>query len=148
MKVWRPTGGQSVPAFDHYMAPGVAKTFIKELYKIMCIRYPECSDKDGEGKTYLTNEGIKERLKVIRKNDKNGLILNHLNEVSDLIRTSYCKTLNDMEIESCINLALKYTDDDTHQAMEAVVHNLNSMHSRAGRGNYVPEYCENYSVGK
>ena len=57
--------------------------------------------------------------------------MNHLNEVRDIIKRRYCKTLTDTEIESCLDMAHKYTDDATHQAMEAVVHNLNSMHSRA-----------------
>lgn len=116
------------------MAPGVAKTFIKELYKVLSIRYPECS-LDGElaFKSFLTNEGIKEELKKWRKQDKNGLILNRLDDIKDLLRNKYWKALNEQEVESLITLTMKYTDDATHQAMEALVHNLNSMHSRAGR---------------
>lgn len=144
MKVWRPTGGQSIPNFDYYMAPGVAKSFIKELYKIMCIRYPECSGDNGEltKGNNLTTEGIKAALKKIRENDKNGLIMNHMDEIRELIKSRYCKTLSDVEIENCIRIARKYTDDDTHQAMEAVVHNLNSMHSRAGKGTTCPNIAK------
>ena len=55
-------GGQSIPNFDHYMAPGVAKSFVKNIYKIIDIKYPECSDEalantDKQGK--LSNEDIK-----------------------------------------------------------------------------------------
>ena len=102
----------------------------------MCIRHPECSVVDNAltigGK--LTNDGIKAEIRKIREHDKDGLILNHLAEVRELIRKKYCKTLTNAEIGYCLSLARKYTNDDTHQAMEAVVHNLNSMHSRAGRG--------------
>ena len=136
-------GGQSVPNFDYYMAPGVAKTFIKELYKVMSIRYPECHGENGDFKKgdHFTNEGIQNELKKMRKLDKNGLIMHHIDSIVDLIKDKYCKTLTYNEIESCIEMARGYTEDATHQAMEAVVHNLNSMHSRAGR-TYVPELWE------
>ena len=48
------------------------------------------------------------------------------------LKNDYYKQLTDEEINSIINKARAITDDDTHQAMEAVIHNLNSMHSRAG----------------
>lgn len=127
MKAWRPTGGQSVPAFDHYMAPGVAKTFIKELYRVMCIRYPQCS---GLKANDMSNEDIRDTLKEYRK--KHRLILDRLDFVKGLIADKYCLSLREPDIDQLIDMALKATDDATHQAMEAVVHNLNSMHSRAG----------------
>lgn len=127
MKAWRPTGGQSVPAFDHYMAPGVAKTFIKELYKVMCIKYPQCS---GPKANDMSNEDIRDTLKEYRK--KHRLILDRLDFVKGLIADKYCLSLREPDIDQLIDMALKATDDATHQAMEAVVHNLNSMHSRAG----------------
>jgi ribonucleoside-triphosphate reductase len=127
------------------MAPGVAKSFIKELYKVMCIKYPECSGEHSEHLTSrnLSNEDIKEVLKKYR--DHHRLILDKMDYIKDLIKNDYCKTLNDKEIQDLIDLALKYTEDDCHQAMEAVIHNLNSMHSRAGRsylGMNVPETWE------
>lgn len=127
MKAWRPTGGQSVPAFDHYMAPGVAKTFIKELYRVMCIKYPQCS---GKKDSNMSNEDIRDELKKYR--NKHRLILDNMDFVKNLIRDKYCKTLDGSEIDLMIRMATEATDDATHQAMEAVVHNLNSMHSRAG----------------
>lgn len=36
------------------------------------------------------------------------------------------------EIEIVLKKALKKTEHETYQSMEALVHNLNSMHSRAG----------------
>ena len=127
MKAWRPTGGQSVPAFDHYMAPGVAKTFIKELYRVMRIKYPQCS---GKKDSNMSNEDIRDELKKYR--NKHRLILDNMDFVKNLIRDKYCKTLDSSEIDLIIRMATEATDDATHQAMEAVVHNLNSMHSRAG----------------
>lgn len=131
--MWRPTGGQSVPNFDYYMGPGVAKTFIKELHKVLCIRYPECNGYKQPGEHFLYNDDIKVTLKKMRESDKNGLILHNMNIIRELLHDKYAKGLSDFEVNSCINCAMDYTKDATHQAMEAVVHNLNSMHSRAGR---------------
>ena len=36
------------------------------------------------------------------------------------------------DIQTALDNAYKDTDNETHQAMEAFVHNLNTMHSRAG----------------
>lgn len=128
MKAWRPTGGQSIPAFDYYMAPGVAKSFIKELYKVMCIRYPQCS---GKKDSFMSNEDIRDTLKAYRA--KHRTIMDHIDLVKGLIADKYCKTLDEGEINLMISMATQAVEDDTHQAMEAVVHNLNSMHSRAGK---------------
>lgn len=129
------------------MAPGVAKTFIKELYKIMCIRYPECSNKEStvdKYNRYLDNEGIKEELKEFRNEHR--LILNKLEEVKEIIQAKYVRTLKSEEIQSLIDIALKYTEDATHQAMEAVIHNLNSMHSRAGKVAACPNHGKPWVV--
>ena len=44
----------------------------------------------------------------------------------------------------CVNAAMEKTDDDTHQAMEALVHNLNSLQSRSG--NQVPFSSLNFGL--
>ena len=106
MKAWRPTGGQSVPAFDHYMAPGVAKTFIKELYRVMCIKYPQCS---GKKDSNMSNEDIRDELKKYR--NKHRLILDNMDFLKNLIRDKYCKTLDSSEIDLMIDICLLYTSD-------------------------------------
>lgn len=121
-------GGQSIPAFDHYMAPGVAKTFVKELYKVLDIKYPRYSGHSIEGK--LSNEGVKEELKAYR--NKHRLIMDNLDYVKELLATRYSGNLSRLEIAEVIEKAISLTDEATHQSMEAVIHNLNSMHSRAG----------------
>lgn len=93
----------------------------------MCIKYPQCSGKkDGN----MSNEDIRDELRKYR--NKHRLILDNMDFVKNLIRDKYCKTLDSSEIDLMIRMATEATDDATHQAMEAVVHNLNSMHSRAG----------------
>lgn len=127
------------------MAPGVAKSFIKELHKAMSIRFPEGNkelSKADQNNGLLNNDGIKAELKKIREKER--LILHKVDDIKSLIATRYCKPLDEEDIDSIIEIAISLTEDDTHQAMEAVVHNLNSMHSRAGA--QVPFSSLNYGT--
>jgi len=111
-------GGQSIPAFDYYMAPGVLKTFKKEFKQ--------------ELSNLIEFEGFSEFVKfdkVIELIDKLETIEFDLNVFEDI--TSKSKKLKEI-FESAYNNALKKTDRQTFQAMEAFIHNLNTMHSRAG----------------
>ena len=111
-------GGQSIPAFDYYMAPGVLKTFKKEFKQ-------ELAD-------LLEFEGFSELVnftKVVDIIDKLESIEFNINIFEDII----CKSKKLVEIfESAYKTAMKKTDRQTFQAMEAFIHNLNTMHSRAG----------------
>ena len=111
-------GGQSIPAFDYYMAPGVLKTFKKEFKQELA--------------NLLEFEGFSELInfnKVIEIIDKLESIEFDLNVFSDF--TSKSKKLEEI-FESGYKNAMKKTDRQTFQAMEAFIHNLNTMHSRAG----------------
>ena len=87
------------------MAPGVAKTFIKELHKVLSIRYPEKMDIIDE---------IKHELQLIRKADRAGLIIGHMDKVKNIIKDMFNGALTNNQIDSAINVALKYTKDATH----------------------------------
>ena len=111
-------GGQSIPAFDYYMAPGVLKTFKKEfkqaLYNLI----------DFEGfKEFINFSKVEEII------DKQESIEFDLNIFEDI--TSKSNKLNEI-FDAAYKLAIKKTDRSTYQAMEAFIHNLNTMHSRAG----------------
>ena len=111
-------GGQSIPAFDYYMAPGVLKTFKKEfkqaLYNLI----------DFEGfKEFVNFSKVEEII------DKQESIEFDLNVFEDI--TSKSNRLKEI-FEEAYKLAMKKTDRSTYQAMEAFIHNLNTMHSRAG----------------
>ena len=111
-------GGQSIPAFDYYMAPGVLKTFKKEfkqsLYNMI----------DFEGFLGFVNF------------DKIVEIINKLDSIEfeiDLFNDYTAKSDRLKEIfEESYKIAMNKTDRATYQAMEAFIHNLNTMHSRAG----------------
>lgn len=111
-------GGQSIPAFDYYMAPGVVKTFRKQfkqtLFDIL----------DFNGFINLINFD-----KFIKEIEKLTSIDSNLNSMEALYK-------NSDEIVRAVRVAhakaIQKTNRITYQAMEAFIHNLNTMHSRAG----------------
>ena len=111
-------GGQSIPAFDYYMAPGVLKTFKKQLKN--CIK--DLLDYSDFIKFVHYNTLCKDIDKL---------------ETMDIDASMFEKyTKGSTEVARLFEIAIKKatekTDKATYQAMEAFVHNLNTMHSRAG----------------
>ena len=111
-------GGQSIPAFDYYMAPGVLKTFKKEFKQAIY--------------NYLEFEGFKELINFNKVTD----IIDKLDSIEfdlSIFEEFTSKSTRLKEIfEGSYENAMKRTDRATYQAMEAFIHNLNTMHSRAG----------------
>ena len=111
-------GGQSIPAFDFYMAPGVLKTFKKqfkqEVYDLL-----DFSD-------LLSFVNID---RVVKEIDKLNSIDVDIEEFANFYKES--STVKRI-FEKSYEKALQKTNRTTYQAMEAFVHNLNTMHSRAG----------------
>lgn len=132
-------GGQSVFKFDYDMANGVIKTYFRH-FKNNLTKGLELS---GNGinveqvfKNILDKTGIKPRL----LNDSiNKPLINELSELT---------TLSNDELLNIIKFTTKHAHDetvrDTHQAMESLIHNLNTMHSRAGA--QVPFSSINYGT--
>lgn len=124
-------GGQSIPNFDYGLALGVAKTFISEVARISDILF--------DGKDVVS---LKEELKNYVSNKE------HILDDEGLAFTE--KTLCDKigvsseDAKHVIEKALNATDHATYQAMEALIHNLNTMHSRAGA--QVPFSSINYGT--
>lgn len=111
-------GGQSIPAFDYYMAPGVLKTFKKEFKQ--------------EVAELLDFEGFKQLIhfdKLIEIIDKLESIEFDFQVLEEF--TSKGKKIEEI-LKAAYENAYKKTDRATFQAMEAFIHNLNTMHSRAG----------------
>lgn len=106
-------GEQSIPAFDYYMAPGVLKTFKKEfrqtIYDIL-----EYTDYDK----FIAINGIE------REIDK-------LTTIDFDIEQFYKFTREAEELKRMFRIvykkALEKTNKQTYQAMEAFVHDLNSL---------------------
>ncbi|EAK0303447.1 anaerobic ribonucleoside triphosphate reductase [Campylobacter lari] len=124
-------GGQSIPNFDFAMAKGVAKTFQKEYKKAINaffeIKLEQSLDeqcfKNANFQVSSKKECFKELLKLELNSDEN-----------------FLKQANAYAYKR----ALKQTQDATFQAMEALIHNLNTMNSRAGA--QVPFSTLNYGT--
>jgi ribonucleoside-triphosphate reductase len=136
-------GGQSIPNFDYGMAPGVAKTYAKLYIKNLTNAIElltECDDAQAIIKEM--SDRIKEDKNIVPTlDDRNGYRL-----VEKEYLYNYFK---DEEIikkaqEFALSKAYKDTDRATYQAMEAFIHNLNTMHSRAGA--QVPFSSVNYGT--
>ena len=111
-------GGQSIPAFDYYMAPGVLKTFKKgfkqQIYDLL----------DYEDLLSFINMD-----KIAKEIDK----LTSIEFPMEKFEFAYGESGKIKRLfEKCYDRALVKTNRQTYQAMEAFVHNLNTMHSRAG----------------
>ena len=122
-------GGQSVPAFDYYLAPGVAKTFkktyVRNIEKAVEIKVGKEIELSGAYKTLEAETNLRptitmrdEFLEAQRGILKNNTSLND-EEIAKVEAFAYKETLRE-------------TDKKTFQSMEGFIHNLNTMHSRAG----------------
>lgn len=112
-------GGQSIPMLDYYLAPGVAKSMIANLVSVLSIR-----DKSNVSE-------IKADLKQYLKNNENK-VLNEEGKKYFFKKARELCGCSDDETSNIWDKAYMMTNRDTHQAMEAMIHNFNSMHSRAG----------------
>ncbi|MFI3308054.1 MAG: anaerobic ribonucleoside triphosphate reductase, partial [Mycoplasmatota bacterium] len=111
-------GGQSIPAFDYYMAPGVLITFKKQFKQMLFDLF--------EFSTLINLIDVDNLLKDI---DDLKTLKFDINIFSSYFKES--EMIEKIFNESYKKAKLK-TDRITFQAMEAFIHNLNTMHSRAG----------------
>lgn len=131
-------GGQSIPNFDYYMAPGVAKTFVKEICEVLRVRYDVPACDFDEIKTALKKYNESHDYHIINTEGKR-FVKRLINK--ELLNKGYNGIVDANKV---FNIAKENTVKATHQAMEALVHNLNSMHSRAGA--QVPFSSINYGT--
>lgn len=134
-------GGQSIPLFEYDLAPYVAISYSKHLCKVICI----CLRND-EADVSEVKEYCKELY------DKYDTCLS--DEVQSLIKAKVLEVLKKYDtdeldvtknVDYIMSEAIKLTERETYQAMEALIHNLNSMQSRAGA--QVPFSSINYGTG-
>jgi len=121
-------GGQSVPAFDFDMAMGVAKSY-RSLYRSNITKAFEIEGLDVADKVKAAMDEVEAQTGLWPALDKN----NGYMEAEFEKLSAFC---DDKVIAKVQKFARKYSDTEinraTYQAMEALVHNLNTMHSRAG----------------
>lgn len=111
-------GGQSIPLFDYYFAPGVVKTFKKEFQQTVY----DFLDYTDFG-IFAAVNGME------REIDKITTI-----QFDISIFDAYCRESEQLKrlFKIAYNKALNKTEKIVYQAMEAFIHNLNTMRSRAG----------------
>jgi len=111
-------GGQSIPAFDYFLAPGVLLTF-KRQFKQMLYDYLDLEE-------YVNFVNFK---KIAEQVDKLTSIEFDINEFDGF--TKDIKRVKEIFVKA-YKKAQEKTERATYQSMEAFIHNLNTMHSRAG----------------
>lgn len=141
-------GGQAVPMFDYCMAPGVAKTYHKQYYKALGYYFNAMLDMKLEDASLLCKK-IEQSLPIkisMSTADKFGKLLvdflpkhQHEHNYQEINEQT-----TQMAHKFAINTAWNETNAATYQAMEAFIHNLNTMNSRAGA--QVPFSSINYGT--
>ena len=129
-------GGQSIPAFDFAMSDGVKKTYAKEFEKALCIACEEMTGKEPGESVEFIHRMLTEAVET------KATMENHTsfdNEVASALMVTYLGVMSTSIqekvkklIEHAHKRAYAATDRATYQAMEGFIHNLNTMHSRAG----------------
>ena len=135
-------GGQSIPNFDYGMAVGVAKTYSKLYTKNLAKAAEILEDLPDQEEAF---KAIKQRVtaetglapRLLRSEDYCAAEARYLAEIVGADRVRRLQ-------EFAVKYAERETDRATYQAMEALVHNLNTMHSRAGA--QVPFSSINYGT--
>ena len=111
-------GGQSINAFDYAMAEGVRKSFRKAILN-------EVKDALFYSERNLLSDEYEQLTKEI-----NGDSCCYGNSKTVDVLNSF---LHDTYLASKIYAqACSKVEEETHQAMEALIHNFNTLHSRAG----------------
>lgn len=141
-------GGQAVPMFDYCMAPGVAKTYRKQYYKALGYYFNAMLDMKLEDAKLLCKEiekSVPVKISMSNNNEFGEALVKFLpNHQRQHNFQEINEQTTQMAHKFAVNTALAETDAATYQAMEAFVHNLNTMNSRAGA--QVPFSSINYGT--
>lgn len=133
-------GGQSVPNFDYAMADGVRKTY-KKKYRHIMKQYLQIRHDMSEEAALETALAFEQQLSI-------PVAMGNVEKISDEIKEIELIGLTTDQLEALHQYtqkeALRITNRETYQAMEAFVHNLNTMNSRAGA--QVPFSSINYGT--
>lgn len=136
-------GGQSVPNFDYALAKGVAKTYVKNysdnLAKALELMAGLENAKDAV-KDVMSKISTERNLKPSLAGDDD-----YAKFEAEALKS---RKIDEKAVERAQKFAREnaYTETEraTYQAMEALVHNLNTMHSRAGA--QIPFSSINYGM--
>ncbi len=136
-------GGQSVPAFDFSMAEGVAKTFANEYRKSFANYLQIAHDVQGVD---LQSLGIADS-GILLESLKTPITISNMRALEEELQKILPDSLRPLLLKAhsyAEKEAHKSTERRCYQSMEAFVHNLNTMNSRAGA--QVPFSSINYGT--
>lgn len=111
-------GGQSIPLFDYYLAPGVTKTYRKQL-KMTIQDFLDYSDFNS----FINMKSVETEISKLNTIDNQVEVFEKFYKENETLKRLF---------QMAMDKAVAKTERITFQAMEAFVHNLNTMHSRAG----------------
>ncbi|MBR6542095.1 MAG: anaerobic ribonucleoside triphosphate reductase, partial [Anaerotignum sp.] len=122
-------GGQSIGNFDYGLAPGVAKTYIKRYRSNLAslIEVMDCVENANKAREIyhtLANQDLYPNLDQCPAY--------HEAEKKLMLEAGIPEDIFTKAQAFSVKKATEETDKATYQAMEALLHNLNTMHSRAG----------------
>ena len=136
-------GGQSIPNFDYAMAKGVIKTY-QRIYRQNMARAIEimedAEDASALSKEIMTAATEKSAGAIPKLEDGEAYMEAELQILTDKFGAESAEKIQKFAFKH----AGAETDRATYQAMEAFVHNLNTMHSRAGA--QIPFSSINYGM--
>ena len=125
-------GGQSIPNFDYGMAEGVGRTYHKTFCRMLAQAMEDRMEVDDAA------EPVKAAVALAEEETGETARLENKPSFDDIVAGALSRSLN-LPLSDVTRLiartrkrAWEATDRDTYQAMEGFVHNLNTMHSRAG----------------
>lgn len=135
-------GGQSIPNFDYGMADGVKKTY-RRLYRQNLARALDLLTDAKE-----PEETAKKLIAAVEDETGTTASLSGDNGFDEAVLEALLETVDRPMAEKILAFVRKRADEETdratYQAMEALVHNLNTMHSRAGA--QIPFSSINYGL--
>jgi ribonucleoside-triphosphate reductase (formate) len=136
-------GGQSIPSFDYALADGVRKTYAKK-YRENLSKTLEFSSPGTPGIALKVHSVVKDIAARLKLRPEIGNANGYVEEETRILSADIAPDLLKKAQTFAREQALKEVDRLTYQAMEALIHNLNTMHSRAGA--QVPFSSINYGT--
>ncbi len=141
-------GGQSIPNFDYSMAPGVAKTYRKEYVKALSQFIQIRTGMSWQDADALCAEMVREiplelTLAATEEFGQKLVEILSAHQQAHGFQPISAETVAEAH-RYAAEEAYRETDKCTYQAMEAFIHNLNTMNSRAGA--QVPFSSVNYGT--
>lgn len=146
-------GGQSIPNFDYGLAPYVEKSFRRNYMDALIGAFEGALA--GKNALHYVAGGVKHIFEdlessggVLSVDEDSCVMFCQTEELNFLVTTvGHCE-ISRQKVEElrdvAWNNATQKTYRETYQAMEALIHNLNTMHSRAGA--QVPFSSINYGT--